>query len=429
MKRVAIWLLLLLNCALVIVLLVHTDLQYIFNKTETLVGSVFFVDSVTELSLKQTYTQAKKELVDTNKKKTKAEIKAGLDRTRVKVLVVPGHDEQFSGTTYNGLSELKLTIELGEKLYALLKKEPFLDVYISQTKEGYVPEIWAYFTDNRDAILAFLSEKKALMENLIGTSEIKPVVNVQHNFAPAEGAIRLYGINKWANDHDIDIVIHIHFNDYPGRKKTAPGRYSGFAIYVPERQYSNAKGSESVAASIRKRLASMYPPSNLPKEDMGIIEDQELIALGSRNTLDSASVLIEYGYIYEPAFSRPDTRAALTDDLALQTYLGIMDFFGEKTNAGGTYATRLVPYAWTQDLTQDTKAPRDILSLQATLTLAGVYPPTGRSKNDCGLTGFFGPCTKEAVRLFQEKYGIRPSDAFVGAKTRQMLAEIYQDKN
>jgi len=228
----------------------------------------------------------------------------------------------------------------------------------------------------------------------------------------------------WANENEMDIIIHVHFNDYPGRRKQKP-KYSGFAIYVPEDQYSNAKGSKSVAESIYKRLSNFYPQSNLPKEDLGIVEDQELIAVGSYNTLDAAAMLIEYGYIYEPLFSDPEIRSVALTDLALQTYLGIMDFFGKETTGAREHDTHFLPHTWQVDLKRSSKKSLDVASLQAVLVSEGLYPPSGEDKNDCALTGYFGPCTEKSVKAFQQKHGIFPAEGFVGRQTRTKLHELY----
>src|SRR3990167_3464624 len=102
------------------------------NFTAHFTASVFFKDSVTETSLKQIYAKAEK--ADPRKRVEK-----------VKVLIVPGHDAQFSGTAFNGLKEVELNLALGEKLFNLLKNEPALDVFLSQTKSGYNPRLLAYF--------------------------------------------------------------------------------------------------------------------------------------------------------------------------------------------------------------------------------------------------------------------------------------------
>lgn len=379
-------------------------------------ASAFFKDSVTASSLKLTYAEAGKKMVQGNRRK---------EGEKVRVLIVPGHDAQFSGTTFNGLQELDLNLELGQKLYNLLKTEPAFDVRLSQTKNGYDPDFLKYFEDNRTEILEFIGEHKGQMDYFVSTGQVERVVYVEHNSAPSEVAMKLFGINKWANENGTDIVIHIHFNDYPGRKKYAEPKYSGFAIYVPENQYSNAKGSRSVAEFIHERLEKLYPQSNLPIEDAGVVEDQELIAIGSHNTLDGAGMLIEYGYIYETAFHEPTLRDTVTSDLALQTFLGIMDFFGETTDVGGKYGTEFVPHEWQDDLKNGADSDPDVLKLQAALVLEGMYPPPGKAKNDCALTGHFGPCTEKAVVAFQKKYEIFPAEGFVGEKTRAKLNEIF----
>lgn len=376
-------------------------------------ASVFFEDSVTELSLKDKYRAATR----SNDKK-------------VRILIVPGHDKESWGTQFNGLKELDLNLEVADKLYKLLSQEKNFDVRLSQTVSGYSPVFSSYFENNREGILKFIGDQKGLMEHYISAGKITRSVGVVHNNAATETAIKLYGINKWANENKMDVVIHIHFNDYPGRKMTQPGKYSGFAIYVPDSQYSNAKGSKSIAEAIHERLSTFYAQSNLPIEDGGeddedVIEDQELIALGSNNTLDGAGILIEYGYIYEPTFTEAKLRSLMLSDLAQQTYLGIMDFFKNTSVQKTKVESVLIPHEWHEDLEKGDEANPDVARLQAALMLEGVYPPPGKEKNDCGITGYFGPCTELSVKAFQEKHGIEPAQGFVGELTRRKLNEIY----
>ena len=383
-----------------------------YLKAKYFTASVFFKDSVTEMSLKNAYEESE------NSSKRKV-------AQKIKILIVPGHDAEFSGTEFKGLKELELNLELGEKLYDLLKNNSSFEVYLSQNRQGYNPQLLSYFEKNRESTINFIENQKGKMESFISAGEIKRVVNVEHNFAPGEVALKLFGINKWANKNGMDIILHIHFNDYAGRKKNQAGKYSGFSIYIPESQYSNAKGSRSVAESIYYRLRKLYSHSNLPKEDGGVVEDQELIAIGSNNTLDGAGILIEYGYIYEPLFVSSELRHLVLSDMALQTYLGILDFFGKDMAVGGPYATSFLPFEWNNSLEVGFKDKIDILRLQAALTTAGFYPPSGETKNDCPLTGYFGSCTEKSVKAFQEKYEILPAEGFVGQKTRVKLNELF----
>ncbi len=390
-----------------IALVFNIDVKNAYLTVRNFTASVFFVDSSTEATLKETFKRAQEE------------------GRKVRVLVVPGHDDQSWGTQFKGLKEADLTAELGEELYQLFGKEPLFDARIARTAAGYDPQLQAYLENNREAIMLFIAKQKTAMNELMSAGKLRGVINVEHNFATSEGAFKLYGINKWASENAMDVVIHIHFNDYPRRRLTRPGEYTGFSIYVPERQYSNAKGSKALAESVTRRLEIFYPQSNLPKEDVGIIEDQELIAIGANNTLDGAGMLIEYGYIYETAFTHTDSRKVILNDLALQTYLGVMDFFGIDKSRDHAFATRLVPYPWERDLEKGSAPRRDVVSLQAALLLEDLYPPRGVDKNDCGITGYFGKCTELAVQAFQKKYGISPARGFVGEQTRKKLRELY----
>ncbi len=164
-----------------------------------------------------------------------------------------------------------------------------------------------------------VKKQKETMSELVRAGEVHNVEGVIHNSAPDETALKLYGINKWANENNIDIVLHIHFNDYPNRKYNREGKYSGFVIYVPEAQYSNAKASRAVAEPIFNQLAKFYPKSDFLREQDGMVGDQHLIAIGAHNTLDPVGMLIEYGYIYEPQFLNEKIRGSIIKELAFQT--------------------------------------------------------------------------------------------------------------
>ena len=158
-------------------------------------------------------------------------------------------------------------------------------------------------------------------------STTQPVSKVFHNTAPTDVALRLYGITKWANDNIVDVVIHIHFNDYADHRNGVSGTHYGFAIYVPVQQFKNSTTTKAVANAVFKRLDKHYYVSNLPGESTGIVDEPDLIAIGSNDTADAASMLIEYGYIYEPEFSTPAKRTATFKKMANDTYLGLLDFF------------------------------------------------------------------------------------------------------
>lgn len=346
---------------------------------------------------------------------------------RVRILLVPGHEPNFGGTEYKNLKERDMVVDLVQELARYLHADPRYEVVISRGKEAWNPEFQKYFEEQKESIYSFVASQKEEMARLAESGKITLVPDtVSHNDAPNDVAVRLYGINKWVNEYGVDIVIHVHFNDYSRRRLAVPGEYTGFAIYVPEKQYSNAKTSAEVSSYIFKRMAKFFPVSNLPQEDFGIIEDQELIAIGSFNTVDAASMLVEYGYVYEPQFSSPKIAQAIFKEMALQTYLGLQDFLGQKESPiAGTQDTTLLPFEWKTTIKKNKNASTDILALQAALTQQGFYPPSGSSKNDCPLSGFLGDCTRTALKHFQKEFNIQRENGFVGKKTRDQLNRLY----
>ena len=283
--------------------------QKLLSPFHSMLSSVFFTDSVTEEGLRKEFALAKR------------------GEEKLRILIVPGHDDQAWGTDYHGVKEAELTTRLGKELFDLFAKDSNFEPILSRTENGYNPALTKYFTEEKDSIQEFIKTQKGIMNEYLSSGEVVSNRVIKRNPAPSSVVHRLYGINKWANENEIDIAIHIHFNDYPRENRARPGAYSGFSIYIPEKQYSNAKGSRVIAKSIFDKLGEKYSVSNLPLEKAGLIEDQRLIALGSFNTLDGVSVLIEYGYIYEPHLQGDENLKKHIPVMALETYLGVLDFF------------------------------------------------------------------------------------------------------
>ncbi len=372
-------------------------------------ASVFFVESSKPEDLKETFANAYG------------------PRRKLRILLVPGHDNEYWGTQFQDVKEADMTLALSLELGRLLSQDSEFDVNVTRTEIGYTSLFSSYFSQQQRQILAFADEKKKIMSGLVSAGLVSKENNgVFHNKAVSPVVLRLYGVNKWANENRVDLVVHIHFNDYPRRKKAYPGDYSGFSIYVPERQYSNARASKAVADSVSKQLQTYYPESNMPKEDAGVVEDQDLIAIGAFNTLDSAAILIEYGYIYEPQFLEKNIRGKIISELALQTYIGIHNFFGGATTTiAGKYNSSLLPYTWKTLVEPGVRHNSSVLSLQAALSLEGVYPPQNFDKHDCPLSGTYGKCTWKSLALFQKKYGLAGEQGRLGDATILKLNELY----
>jgi len=247
----------------------------------------------------------------------------------IRILIVPGHDNKIWGSQYGNIKEANMNLVLATNIYDVLKKDKKFQVFITRDNNGYTKEFADYFSLNKLDIKSFRENSIKEMKDEIISGNFLQKENVQHNPANEDTSIVLYGINKWANENNIDAVIHIHFNDYPRKTKWTIGKYKGFAIYIPDKQFLNAKKSEKLAKNIYTQLSKGYQPSNYEKEKGGLVTDQKLIAIGVGNSLLSSvrSVLIEYGYIYEKKFRNIFTRREAYKKMAELTTKGIKNYF------------------------------------------------------------------------------------------------------
>jgi len=250
--------------------------------------------------------------------------------TPIKILLVPGHDNEAWGAQYGNIKEADMNLNLATRIYNTLKKDKRFEVHITRKIGGHTKEFEDYFANNTDAISAFRESVKAKMKKKVEDGSFIKKENAPHNSASEDVAIKLYGINKWANENKIDAVIHIHFNDYPRPNKWTKGIHKGFTIYKPEAQMVNSKESSLLAEKIFTQLRKKYMTSTYEPEKGGFVEDQSLIALGSNGSLlpSVRSVLIEYGYIYR--FPTRASRFASYDNMASFTTTGVKNYFFAK---------------------------------------------------------------------------------------------------
>lgn len=377
------------------------------NYAKEALASIFFPGDLTVEDLRENFLSAQE----------------GEDK--VKILIVPGHDPDSGGAEFRNLKERHMNVFLAEELELLFANDDIFEVIVTRDQQEYDPIFAEYFDIERESIKKFINKHEKKMRDLIRRGRIENVVGVPHNNAGSEVAIKLYGINKWANENDIDLVVHIHFNDHGGRKRDVTGKYSGFAIYVPEKQYSNGEVSLSLARSIFSQIYNYYPKSNLPGENRGIVPDQKLIAIGANKTLDPAVALIEYGYVYELQFRYKSIRELVLRELAFRTHKGIMDFF-EDLDTSDNPETRFLSFGISKNITKKGDKSIKVLYLQTALSFEEVYPPRGFSRNECSLDGIFGNCTVLAMKAFQRKYDLGV-DGVAGSATISKINELYNN--
>src|SRR3989344_1998652 len=236
----------------------------------------------------------------------------------VKILIVPGHEFEVWGAQYGNIKEADMNLSLAEELHRKLAKDERFELYITRDWQGYTKNFSDYFRNNAKEIEEFRTKAKEKYQAKIDKGEILKKEGVPHNSARSDTAFKLYAINKWAIENNIDAIIHIHFNDYPRSTKWTKGKYRGFAVYKPEAQMANAEQTAPLAETIFKKLREKYAISTYPPESKGLIEEQKLIAPGSNDTLGSIpSVLVEYGYIYR--FGNQAFRLKAYQDMASRT--------------------------------------------------------------------------------------------------------------
>lgn len=339
-------------------------------------------------------------------------------RDKIKIMIVPGHDEENSGAQTGDITEAEMNLKMAKKIKRLLEENRELEVFLARDDDGYSKPLKTYINREEEDILEFRQEKIDQMNSLIEEGKIERRVEVHHNFARPEVVKILYGINKYANDKEFDIVFHIHFNDYPGRTAKV-GKHNGFAIYVPERQYSNSKASMDFAIKIKEQLEQILPVSSLPKET-AIVEDQELIAVGAHNTADPISILVEYGYIYEPYFTN-EFQDIVFNEMAKQTYWGIMNYLRDDSLTKQIYEN-FYDYEFQEVLSNGDRGEA-VFALQAFLKSAELYPYKS-SFNDCPISGYFGACTENSLKQFQRENNLEVT-GILDQQTIEMINPEY----
>src|ERR1035437_3158554 len=176
----------------------------------------------------------------------------------IKILLVPGHDNEVWGAQYGNLKEADMNLFLATLIFNILKQDKRFEVYITRDSNGYTKEFADYFNNHQADIASFLANAKAGMQKDIDSGKFVQKPNAAHNTASEDIALRLYGFNKWADENKIDAMIHIHFNDIPRPSIWAQGIYRGFTIYMPDSQFVNALGSTNLAKSIFLELHKKY---------------------------------------------------------------------------------------------------------------------------------------------------------------------------
>jgi N-acetylmuramoyl-L-alanine amidase len=244
------------------------------------------------------------------------------------VLIIPGHDVKSGGANYKNIYERDLAAEIGVRISAILNRDLHYNVIVARDTDRWNPILANYFQNENQQIINWKDECQANDKNLIASGQKKYVPDMaDHSEVSSDMSVKLYGMNKWANENAIDLVLNLHFNDEQRPNMNAPGDLTGFAIFIPENQMKNSADTRPAAQDAFNELKKIEPP-----EINHLMEDQSLIALGASGTLNVPSMLIEYAYIYEKELRTDAERENALNKMAEQTALGVEDYIQTTNN-------------------------------------------------------------------------------------------------
>ena len=288
------------------------------NPTETILSSVqeslnSIISQLRILQKEQDLLQ--EELDQANRKKN--------SQQRVdSVLIVAGHTARSPGTTFGSTTEYMLNYEVMQRVGKLLSEDNRYNHTLSHKGDDYNQTLLDYFSANEARIIAFKDQKKReyVREYPLGLT----TNDTDHNHATPRGIIELYGVNKWLSEQGIDLAVHVHFNDYPGRLQNAAGYHEGFSIFIPPKTNDHFVESYRFAKLLESEMLKHSMRSTVARESTGILES-ELIATGHRNTVNIPSVLLEGGFIYEEKLN-DSRRDQSLDEVARSIYRAIVRY-------------------------------------------------------------------------------------------------------
>ncbi len=243
------------------------------------------------------------------------------------VLVVPGHDTTTGGAVFRDIYERNIVVDIAQKIADELNTVKGYKVIVARDTKEWNPILQNYFDQNKQTIIDWKSALQAQDKTLQANGQEKIVPDMaSHSEVSSTSSLELYGINKWSNENDVDMVIHLHFNNTERTNMNNPGSLHGFAMFIPEAQRTNSTASRAIAKDIFAELKKNFSPEIVNNDKDGLIEDQSLIALGASNTLNKPSMLIEYGYVYDKNLWTLSDREKTLGTMASDTVAGIMDY-------------------------------------------------------------------------------------------------------
>ena len=93
---------------------------------------------------------------------TPEQILANYETSKVKILIVPGHDNDSFGTQFKETKESQMNAELGQELFEFFQKDNKFEIYATRVKNGDYSQWFSdYFELNRKEIRNFAESSKS----------------------------------------------------------------------------------------------------------------------------------------------------------------------------------------------------------------------------------------------------------------------------
>src|SRR3989344_5718188 len=87
---------------------------------------------------------------------TPEQILASYKTDKIKILIVPGHDNYSIGAQFKGIKEAQMNAELGQELFDFFQKDDKFEVYATRVKNGDYSQWFSdYFESNKEEIRNF----------------------------------------------------------------------------------------------------------------------------------------------------------------------------------------------------------------------------------------------------------------------------------
>ena len=90
------------------------------------------------------------------------------ENNKIKILIVPGHNNDSFGAQFKGTKEAEMNAELGQELFEFFQKDDKFETYATRLKNGdYSQWFHDYFESNKEEVAKFREDSRRQMRQAI----------------------------------------------------------------------------------------------------------------------------------------------------------------------------------------------------------------------------------------------------------------------